>query len=82
MLREIPGAQGHHMYTDRFNISYFLAEELAKAKCSLTGIILTERKKLPEGKKAKIFDNRLLTRQHFSFKMERQEDCYLFDYKG
>ncbi|CAK9816518.1 PiggyBac transposable element-derived protein 4 [Anthophora quadrimaculata] len=47
LLEKIPGAQRHHMYTDRYYTSYLLAQELAKLKCSLTGTILRNRKKLP-----------------------------------
>ncbi|KAL6417866.1 hypothetical protein ACFW04_012481 [Cataglyphis niger] len=48
LLEKIPGAQGHHMYTDRYYTSYFLAQELAKLKCNLIGTILTNRKGLPK----------------------------------
>lgn len=48
LLGKIPGAQGHHMYTDRYYTSYVLAQELAKSKCNITGTILTNRKELPK----------------------------------
>ncbi|XP_058792504.1 piggyBac transposable element-derived protein 4-like [Phymastichus coffea] len=48
LLEKLPGAQGHHMFTDRYYTSYILAEELLKLKCHLTGTILTNRKHLPE----------------------------------
>ena len=47
LLEKIPGAQGHHMFTDRYYTSYILAEELRKLKCHLTGTILKNRKNLP-----------------------------------
>lgn len=47
MLDKIPGAQGHHMFTDRYYTSYILAQELRELKCHLTGTILTNRKELP-----------------------------------
>ncbi|CAD1475348.1 unnamed protein product, partial [Heterotrigona itama] len=43
LLNKIPGARGHHMFTDCY-ISYILAQELAKLKCHFTG---TNRKGLP-----------------------------------
>ena len=48
ILNKIPGAQGHHMFTDRYYTSYILANELHKLKCHLTGTILTNRKELPD----------------------------------
>ncbi|XP_043493636.1 piggyBac transposable element-derived protein 1-like [Polistes fuscatus] len=39
LLEKLPGAQGHHMLTDRYYTSYILAEELFKLKCHLTGTI-------------------------------------------
>ncbi|KAI4485062.1 hypothetical protein M0802_012813 [Mischocyttarus mexicanus] len=48
LLEKIPGAQGHHMYTDRYYTSYFLAQNLSKLKCNLTGTIFTNRKGLPK----------------------------------
>ncbi|XP_043487956.1 piggyBac transposable element-derived protein 4 [Polistes fuscatus] len=48
LLEKIPGAQGHHMYTNHYYTSYVLAQELAKMKCSFTGTILTNRKELPK----------------------------------
>ncbi|CAK9810345.1 PiggyBac transposable element-derived protein 4 [Anthophora quadrimaculata] len=47
LLDKIPGAQGHHMYTDRYYTSYTLAQELRKMKCHLTGTILTNTKDFP-----------------------------------
>ncbi|CAK9809611.1 PiggyBac transposable element-derived protein 4 [Anthophora plagiata] len=47
LLEKIPGAQGHHMFTDRYYTSFILAQELFKLKCHLTGTILTNRKHLP-----------------------------------
>ncbi|CAK9816388.1 PiggyBac transposable element-derived protein 4 [Anthophora quadrimaculata] len=47
ILDKIPGAQGHHMFTDRYYTSYILAEELRKQRCHLTGTIMTNRKHLP-----------------------------------
>ncbi|XP_017796993.1 PREDICTED: piggyBac transposable element-derived protein 4-like [Habropoda laboriosa] len=56
LLDKIPGAQGHHMFTDRYYTSYILAQELAKLKCHFTGTILTNRKELPNKiKKPKFF---------------------------
>ncbi|KAL2719344.1 piggyBac transposable element-derived protein 4-like [Vespula squamosa] len=49
MLEKIPSVQGYHMYTDRYYISYVLAQELAKLKCHIIGTILTNRKELPSG---------------------------------
>ena len=36
LLTNVPGAQGYHMYTDRYYTSIPLAEELLKMKCHLT----------------------------------------------
>ncbi|XP_012270287.1 piggyBac transposable element-derived protein 4-like [Orussus abietinus] len=47
LLENIPCAQRHHIYTDRYYTSYVLAQELAKLKCNITGTILTNRKELP-----------------------------------
>lgn len=47
LLNSIPGAQGHHMFTDRYYTSLVLAEELYKMKCHLTGTIQTNRKGMP-----------------------------------
>ena len=44
LLEKIPGAQGHHMFIDRYYTSFILAEELLKLKCHLTGTILTKTK--------------------------------------
>lgn len=33
LLEKMPGAQGYHMFTDRYYTSYILAEELLKLKC-------------------------------------------------
>ncbi|KAK2574893.1 hypothetical protein KPH14_008345 [Odynerus spinipes] len=49
LLDKIPGAQGHHMYTDRYYTSYVLAQELVKLNCHITGTILTNKKELPSG---------------------------------
>lgn len=48
LLNKIPGAEGHHMFTDRYYTSYILANELRKLKCHLTGTILINRKELPD----------------------------------
>lgn len=55
LLEKIPGAQGYHMFTDRYYTSYILAEELVKLKCHLTGTILTNRKCIPEQIKRRKF---------------------------
>lgn len=47
MLDKFPGAQGHHLFTDRYYTSYILTQELRELKCHLTGTILTNRKELP-----------------------------------
>lgn len=54
LLNEIPCAEGHHMFTDRYYTSYILANEPRKLKCHLTGTILTNRKELPDAIKKKI----------------------------
>ena len=55
MLNKIPGAHGHHLFTDRYYTSYILAQELRELECHLTGMILTNRKELPcQIKKTKI----------------------------
>ena len=41
----VPGAQGHHMFTDRYYTRLVFAEELAKMKCHLTGKIQTNRER-------------------------------------
>ncbi|XP_015436661.1 PREDICTED: piggyBac transposable element-derived protein 4-like [Dufourea novaeangliae] len=58
-LEKIPGAQGHHMYTDRYYTSYILAQELSKLNCHLTGTILTNRKELPKEIKKPNFSKKL-----------------------
>lgn len=55
LLDKIPGAQGHRMFTDRYYTSYFLAQELAKLKCNITGTILANRKELPKELKSRSF---------------------------
>ncbi|XP_015187591.1 PREDICTED: piggyBac transposable element-derived protein 4-like [Polistes dominula] len=58
LLNRVPGAQGHHMFTDRYYTSYILANELLKLKCHLTGILpnrkglpdVIKKKQLPKGK--------------------------------
>ncbi|CAK9804154.1 PiggyBac transposable element-derived protein 4 [Anthophora plagiata] len=54
LLNKVPGAQGHHMFTDRYYTSYILANELRKLKCHLTGTILPNRKGLPDAIKNKM----------------------------
>ncbi|XP_017763339.1 PREDICTED: uncharacterized protein LOC108553081 [Eufriesea mexicana] len=55
LLNRGPGAQGHHMFTDRYYTSYVLANELHKLKCHLTGTILPNRKGLPDTIKKRQF---------------------------
>ncbi|KAL2737613.1 piggyBac transposable element-derived protein 4-like [Vespula squamosa] len=58
LLKKIPNAQGHHMFTDRYYTNYTLAEELRKLKCHLTGTILTNKKNLPQLIKKSKFCNK------------------------
>ena len=48
LSNRVPGAQGHHMFTDRYYTSYILAIELRKLKSHLTGTIMPNRKQLPD----------------------------------
>lgn len=48
LLNNVPGAEGYHMYTDRYYTSIVLAEELLKMKCHITGTIKINRKGIPD----------------------------------
>lgn len=85
LLRKIPGVQGHHIYTGHFYTNYFLAQQLVKLKSNLTGIITNKPKRIaPEIKKKQNFEpnSQSCIDRDFSFRMEGQENCHLFDYKG
>lgn len=47
LLDQLPGAQGHHMFTGKYYTSITLAKELYNMGCHLTGAIKTNRKGLP-----------------------------------
>lgn len=47
LLQNVPGAEGYHLFTDRYYTSVPLANKLLKRKCYLTGTIQRNKKFLP-----------------------------------
>lgn len=70
ILQKIPGAQGYHMFTDRYYTSLPLADELLKVNCHLTGTIMANRKGLPSQiKKPKFTPRKVVAVRKYNNKM-------------